>query len=215
MAAPDTRPALEFIADSHPASRQVRKGPMDYRIARVRMRCYSVLEWRPVELGRQRAWMQWSWVDMQVGLLDGPPKQDLQGVIQRINLLTAMVRKQSGKVIWIRHCGKTGDGFERHAEGWSFLPELSCHRDDVVIEKTLNDPFVGTSLQETLERIAPDRVLVAGWATDSCVDATIRSAISNEPRRCCQRRSHRERSASPGCSHRDPASPLGVEQPHH
>jgi nicotinamidase-related amidase len=46
-------------------------------------------------------------VDMQVGLLDGPPKHDLQGVIERINLLTAMVRKQSGKVIWIRHCGKT------------------------------------------------------------------------------------------------------------
>ena len=40
-------------------------------------------------------------VDMQVGLLDGPPKHDLQGVIQRINLLTAVVRKQSGKVIWI------------------------------------------------------------------------------------------------------------------
>jgi nicotinamidase-related amidase len=39
-------------------------------------------------------------VDMQVGLLDGPPKYDLQGVIQRINLLTAIVRKQSGKVIW-------------------------------------------------------------------------------------------------------------------
>jgi nicotinamidase-related amidase len=119
-------------------------------------------------------------VDMQVGLLNGPPKHDLQGVIQRINLLTAMVRKQSGKVIWVRHCGKTGDGFERHTEGWSFLPELSRQPDDVVIDKTLNDPFVRTSLQETLERIAPDRVLVAGWATDSCVDATIRSAISND-----------------------------------
>jgi nicotinamidase-related amidase len=33
-------------------------------------------------------------------------------------------------------------------------------------------------LKETLERIAPDLVLVAGWATDSCVDSTIRSAIS-------------------------------------
>ena len=119
-------------------------------------------------------------VDMQVGLLNGPPKHDLQGVIQRINLLTAMVRKQSSKVIWIRHCGKPGDGFERYTEGWSFLPELSLHRDDVVIEKTLNDPFVRTSLQETLERIAPHRVLVAGWATDSCVDSTIRSAISND-----------------------------------
>jgi nicotinamidase-related amidase len=119
-------------------------------------------------------------VDMQVGLLDGPPKHDLQGVIQHINLLTAVVRKQSGKVIWIRHCGKTGDGFERQTAGWSFLPDLGRHGDDVVIEKTLNDPFVGTSLQETLERIAPDRVLVAGWATDCCVDATVRSAISND-----------------------------------
>jgi nicotinamidase-related amidase len=143
------------------------------------MRCYSVREWSPIELGKQPVDAMIV-VDMQVGLLDGPPKQDLQGVIARINLLTAMVRKQSGKVIWIRHCGKTGDGFERHTEGWSFLPELSRHRDDVVIEKTLNDPFVGTTLQETLQRIAPDRVLVAGWATDSCVDATIRSAISND-----------------------------------
>lgn len=118
-------------------------------------------------------------VDMQVGLLEGAPKHDLHGVIQRINLLTAMVRKQSGKIIWIRHCGKPGDEFERHTEGWSFLPELCRHSDDVVIEKTLNDPFVGTSLQETLQKIAPDRLIVAGWATDSCVDATVRSAISN------------------------------------
>ncbi|EJN15524.1 hypothetical protein PMI42_00899 [Bradyrhizobium sp. YR681] len=29
-------------------------------------------------------------VDMQVGLLNGPPKHDLQGVVQRINLPTAM-----------------------------------------------------------------------------------------------------------------------------
>jgi len=49
-----------------------------------------------------------------------------------------------------------------------------------VIEKTLNDPFVRTSLKETLERIAPARVLVAGWATDPCVDSTIRSAFSND-----------------------------------
>jgi nicotinamidase-related amidase len=44
----------------------------------------------------------------------------------------------------------------------------------------LNDPFARTPLQEILERIAPDRVIVAGWATDSCVDSTIRSAISND-----------------------------------
>ena len=119
-------------------------------------------------------------VDMQVGMLDGPPKHDLEGVIDRINRLTAMVRQQAGKVIWVRHCGRTGDRFEPHTSGWSFLPELIRPDDDIVIEKTLNDPFAGTPLRETLERMAPGRVLVTGWATDFCVDATVRSAVSKD-----------------------------------
>jgi nicotinamidase-related amidase len=117
-------------------------------------------------------------VDMQVGLLNGTPKYDLRGVIARINLMTAMVRGRSGKVVWIRHCGKPGDGFERGTAGWEFLPGLDHQRDDIVIEKTLNDPFVGTPLKETLAQFAPGRVLIAGWATDFCVDATVRSAVS-------------------------------------
>jgi hypothetical protein len=100
-------------------------------------------------------------VDMQVGLLEGAPKHDLRGVIDRINRLTAMVRGRSGRVVWIRHCGKPGDGFAPNTAGWAFLPELMRQREDIVIEKTLNDPFAGTPLKETLERFAPDRVLVA------------------------------------------------------
>src|SRR5262249_41115884 len=63
---------------------------------------------------------------------------------------------------------------------WSLLPQLIRGDDDIEIEKTLNDPFMGTPLQETLQRIAPDRVLIAGWATDFCVDATVRSAVSHD-----------------------------------
>lgn len=119
-------------------------------------------------------------VDMQAGLLDGPPKHDLQGVVGRINRVAAMVRGRGGTVVWIRHCGRPGDGFERGTAGWEFLPELVREQGDIVIEKTLNDPFVGTPLKETLARLAPDRVLVAGWATDFCVDATVRSAVSSD-----------------------------------
>jgi nicotinamidase-related amidase len=119
-------------------------------------------------------------VDMQVGLLKGEPKYDLQGVIDRINLLTAMVRQRSGKVVWVRHCGKAGDRFEPHTEGWAFLPKLDRQDDDIVIEKTLNDPFAGTPLNEILLRMAPGRALVTGWATDFCVDATVRSAVSRD-----------------------------------
>ena len=119
-------------------------------------------------------------VDMQVGLLDCAQKHDLAGVIQRINALAAMVRQHGGQVVWIRHCGKAGDGFEPGSKGWAFLPELVRQPDDVVVEKTLNDSFAGTALHDTLRQITPDRVLIAGWATDSCVDSTVRSAISRD-----------------------------------
>ena len=118
-------------------------------------------------------------VDMQVGLRSGAPKHDLQGVIDRINRLAARVRAESGTVIFVQHCGGEGDEFQPYTPGWSLLPEL--HRDpaDVVIQKSLNEPFTGTDLQAQLEDIAPDRVLITGWATDLCVDSTVRSAIAN------------------------------------
>ena len=89
------------------------------------------------------------------------------------------MRRRSGKVIWIQHCGGADDDFEPKKPGWSFLPELDHQRTDVVVQKTLNDPFAGTDLRATLAEIAPDRVLIAGWATDFCVDATVRSAVAN------------------------------------
>lgn len=118
-------------------------------------------------------------VDMQVGLLNGEPKHDLQGVIDRINRLAARVREQSGIVIFIQHCGGKGDDFEPQTPGWAFLPELVRDPADLVVPKQMNDPFAGAELQARLNRIAPDRVLVTGWATDLCVDATVRSAVSN------------------------------------
>jgi nicotinamidase-related amidase len=119
-------------------------------------------------------------VDMQAGLLNGAPKHDLAGVVARINALSEKVRREGGAVIWIRHCGKDGDDFTRGSTGWAFLPELMRHAGDIEIEKTLNDPYAGTSLGEKLARLRPRRVLVTGWATDFCVDATVRSSVSHD-----------------------------------
>jgi nicotinamidase-related amidase len=118
-------------------------------------------------------------VDMQVGLLNGKPKHDLRGVMDRINRLAGKVREKSGRVILVQHCGRKGDDFEPQTPGWAFLPELLRDTGDVVVRKKLNDPFAGTDLQTRLTGMAPDRVLIAGWATDFCVDATVRSAVAN------------------------------------
>jgi nicotinamidase-related amidase len=117
-------------------------------------------------------------VDMQVGLLAGPQKLDLSGVIARINRLAATLRARSGKVIWIQHCGN-GDEFARGKPGWALLPEMDRKPEDAVVEKTLNDPFAGSDLQARLRALKAERVLVAGWATDFCVDATVRSSVSH------------------------------------
>jgi nicotinamidase-related amidase len=48
------------------------------------------------------------------------------------------------------------------------------------MRKNLNDPFAGTDLQVRLQQIVPEGVLVTGWATDLCVDATVRSAVCHD-----------------------------------
>lgn len=118
-------------------------------------------------------------VDMQGGLRNGAPKHDLPGVVRRINQMAAMLRRRCGQVIWVQHRGSPGDDFEPGTSGWQLLPELDRQVTDVVIHKTLNDPFAGTDLQPVLTRMAADRVFIAGWATDFCVDATVRSAVSH------------------------------------
>ena len=118
-------------------------------------------------------------VDMQVGLLNGQPKHDLHGVIERINQLAAKVRERSGVVIFVQHCSGAEDDFVPGTPGWALLPELDRAAADIVIRKPLNDPFVGTDLAARLREIAPERIFVTGWATDLCVDATVRSAVSN------------------------------------
>ncbi len=152
-------------------------------------------------------------VDMQAGLLDGLPKHDLKGVIQRINAAASFVRAQSGKVVWIRHCGKAGDGFAPHEPGWAFLPDLDRQPEDLVVEKTLNDSFAGTALHDALQRLAVDRVVIAGWATDSCVDSTEVRRVARLPRGGHQRRPYAERPAASRRAHRHPASQLGLERP--
>ena len=79
----------------------------------------------------------------------------------------------------IQHCGGKADDFEPETPGWQFLPELVREAGDIVVPTILNDPFAGTDLQARLQELQPDRVLIAGWATDFCVDSTVRSTVAH------------------------------------
>jgi nicotinamidase-related amidase len=117
-------------------------------------------------------------IDMQEGLLRGEPKHDLDGVIRRINIVANRVRQGGGVVFFVQHAGPAGDDFEPLTAGWRLLSSLAVERSDRVVSKKLNDAFRGTSLQSDLAALRVSRVIVAGWATDLCVDATVRSAAA-------------------------------------
>lgn len=119
-------------------------------------------------------------VDMQAGLLNGAPKHDLAGVVARINRLGAWLRAGGGRVVLIQHCGREGEAFAPGAPGWALLPELARHDSDIVVPKSLNDAFAGTALKILLEGIGARRLLISGWATDFCIDATIRGAVAQD-----------------------------------
>src|SRR5262245_9514119 len=115
---------------------------------------------------------------MQEGLLRGAPKHDFVAVVERINRLALRVRRAGGAVFFVQHAGPADEDFEPLTSGWHLLSAIHTEPCDRVVSKTLNDPFFGTSLQADLARLGADRLLVAGWATDLCVDATIRSAAA-------------------------------------
>ena len=118
-------------------------------------------------------------VDMQHASVSGNDKHDIRAVVERINGLAARVRAWGGAVIFIQHDGDAGDGLAPFSAGWQVLDALGPESTDRSVRKTLNDPFAGTTLAAVLGELAVDRVIVAGWATDFCVDATVRSAVSH------------------------------------
>ncbi len=117
-------------------------------------------------------------VDMQEASFQESDKYDQIGVISRINLLSHHVRKNSGKVIFIQHDGTQDDGLKPCTEGWGILKALTREDTDLVVRKTTNDAFCGTDLKMLIDQTSFPRIILSGWATDFCVDTTLRSAVS-------------------------------------
>jgi nicotinamidase-related amidase len=117
-------------------------------------------------------------VDMQEAMLLGDPKHDLAAVVDRINHLAERVREQGGCVVFIQHDGQPDEEFAPFSEGWSILRSIRRKPGDRVVRKKHNDAFFGTTLRSDLAELDAERVLVAGWATDLCVDSTVRSAAA-------------------------------------
>ena len=120
-------------------------------------------------------------IDMQIGSFKPYSlRYDTMGVIERINILSSTFRTNNDKVIFIQHDGSKENNFIPETEDWQILPELTKSETDTFILKTANDAFYKTTLEAFLNMNAINDLFVTGCASDFCVDATIKSALSKD-----------------------------------
>ncbi|MGC7094443.1 isochorismatase family protein [Amycolatopsis lurida] len=97
----------------------------------------------------------------------------------RIAGLAREARRHQVPVIALQQIGPSGSEFDPDNPGTRLSSRLGLEPGDVVIQKTATDAFYGTHLAALLAERDVDTIVLTGIATDYCVDATARSALSH------------------------------------
>lgn len=108
------------------------------------------------------------------------PCYDGDGVIDRINDLSTRCRQGGIPVILVQHNGTQEGDFLPGTTGWELLEKLKISSSDMRIEKTANDSFYRTNLQQILTETQITELIITGCATDFCIDSTVQSALAKD-----------------------------------
>jgi nicotinamidase-related amidase len=118
-------------------------------------------------------------IDVQTGLFFGPPDA-YRGdeTVQKINELLERARGSNLPIVFVQHDGPADSPLAPFSPGWQLHPGLHRKEGDTVVRKTASDAFHETPLLAALEGLQIRHLLVAGYATDFCVDTTVRRAAT-------------------------------------
>ncbi|WP_282295386.1 cysteine hydrolase family protein [Stenotrophomonas sp. PS02289] len=118
-------------------------------------------------------------IDVQQGLFGpDPTPASSNEVIFRINRLTERARQHNVPVIFVQHEAAQGDHFRHGSEAWALVSELEIAETDLLSRKTTPDSFHNTDLAATLSGLGVTHLVVCGYATEFCVDTTVRRAAA-------------------------------------
>jgi nicotinamidase-related amidase len=117
-------------------------------------------------------------IDVQQALCTGTDAAfDLNGVIERINSVTARARAVGAAAVFIQHEEAEGS-FKLGTDGWQLASGIETRSDDVRVRKTTPDSFNRTELHALLQARGVTDLVICGLQSDFCVDTTVRRALS-------------------------------------
>jgi nicotinamidase-related amidase len=115
-------------------------------------------------------------IDVQSILFDPEPRPfESRAVLDKINAVTQLARSTSVPIIFIQH-EQPNSVIEYGSEGWALQSMLVTQADDIFVHKTTPDSFLNTNLESTLNELKVDRLIVCGYASEFCIDTTVRRA---------------------------------------
>ncbi len=118
-------------------------------------------------------------IDVQAGLFNGDPRPyEADDVVQRINALTTRARASDVPVIFIQH-EQAGSDLAYASDGWQLQADLTVGGNDLKIRKTTPDSFLRTPLAAQLQGLEVDNLVVCGYASEFCVDTTVRRSAAH------------------------------------
>jgi nicotinamidase-related amidase len=117
-------------------------------------------------------------IDVQQGLFaTEPPPANATMVINNINQLSSWARSQQLPVIFVMH-EKPDSVLAYQSTGWQLPAAIEQQPGDLISRKTTPDAFLRTELQPLLQSLAVDQLIICGYASEFCVDTTVRKAAA-------------------------------------
>ncbi|SAL78491.1 isochorismatase family protein [Caballeronia peredens] len=116
-------------------------------------------------------------IDVQQMFFGGAqPAYRAAEVIDGINRLTAAARRAGAPVFIVQHESDANGPLARGSDGWQLPTALDREASEGFVHKTVGDAFHGTALEQDLREQDVGSVVLCGYASEFCVNATARRA---------------------------------------
>ena len=167
-----------YLLDPDGHRLELHLGSVHSRLQGLREQPYAQAQWLAASATAQKTALLI--VDLQQALFPATtagPHPLLEPVLTRVNQLIALAQQVQAPVIVVQH-HVPNTPLQQGEAGWQCLAGLALPAHYQRIDKTTPDSFVGTPLQSLLQQLGVERLVVTGYASEFCIDTTVRSAAS-------------------------------------